>query len=121
MKRNAINALLFLNLKISIKKRASQIKKHTQLKKEKRVDILKLRQSGHQIKEISVKLNRAKSTISRETTRNKYSDTIVYLVNKAHFLAINSRHVQPLKIDKILNQKKLFQKSEKVFTRCNCS
>ena len=42
------------------------MKKYTQLKEEDRVEIFKLRQSGHKIKKIAAKLNRAKSTISRD-------------------------------------------------------
>jgi IS30 family transposase len=63
------------------------MKKYTQLKEEERVEIFKLRQSGHKIKEILAKLNRAKSTRSRELTKNKYSNTIGYLPDKAHFMA----------------------------------
>jgi IS30 family transposase len=63
------------------------MKKYTQLKKEERVEIFKLGQSGNKIKEIAAKLNRAKSTMSRELRRNKYSDTIGYLPDKAHFMA----------------------------------
>ena len=57
------------------------------LKKEEPVKIFRLTQNGHKIKEISAKLNRAKSTISRELTKNKYSNTIRYLPDKAHFMA----------------------------------
>ncbi len=43
------------------------MKKYTQLKEEERVEIFKLRQSRHKIKKIAGKLNRAKSTISRDS------------------------------------------------------
>ena len=90
------------------------MKKYTQLKEEERVEIFKLRQSGHKIKKIAAKLNRAKSTISRELARNKYSDIIAYLPDKAHIMAKKRRHVQPLKIDKIPKLKKyILKKLEK--------
>ena len=69
------------------------MKKYTQLKEEERVEIFKLRQNGHKIKKIAAKLNRAKSTISRELARNKYSDIIAYLPDKAHIMAKKRRHV----------------------------
>jgi IS30 family transposase len=78
------------------------MKKYTELKEEERVEIFKLRQSGHKIKKIAGKLNRAKSTISRELARNKYSDIIAYLPDIAHFIAKKRRHVQPYQFKKAL-------------------
>ncbi len=81
-----------------------------------------MRQNGHKIKKIAAKLNRAKSTKSRKLTRNKYSDMISYLPDKAHIMAKKRRHVQPLKIDRIPKLKKyILKKLEKMVTRCNCS
>lgn len=81
------------------------MKNYTQLTAEERVKIFELRQLGHGIRSIAIKLDRDKGTISRELARNGYSDSIEYLPDKAHAMAKDRKHILQLKIDQFIELK----------------
>ena len=69
MKCNEFDVILFLR-KNCIQKRTLYMKKYTQLREEKRVQIFKLKQNKCGIRIISKELNSDKGAISRELNRN---------------------------------------------------
>lgn len=76
------------------------MKVYTQLKLEERENIFKLRQSGAGIKRIAKVINRDKSTISRELKRNRHTDSIEYLPDKADNMAKQRKYTLKSKIDR---------------------
>lgn len=76
------------------------MKVYTQLNLEEREKIFKLRQNGVGIKSIARIINRDKSTISRELKRNRYTDSIVYLPDKANNMAKERKYTLKPKIDR---------------------
>lgn len=82
------------------------MKVYTQLKLEERENIFKLRQNGAGIKLIAKIVNRDKSTISRELKRNKYTDSIEYLPDKANNMAKQRKYTLQQKIDRFPDLKK---------------
>jgi IS30 family transposase len=93
------------------------MKNYTQLREEERVKIFELRQLGHGVRSIARQLNRDKGTVSREFTRNGYSDSIEYLPDKAHVMVKNRKHILQRKIDQFTELKNyVFSKLQEMWS-----
>lgn len=93
------------------------MKNYTQLREEERVKIFELRQLGHGVRSIARQLNRDKGTVSREFSRNGYSDSIEYLPDKAHAMAKNRKHILQRKIDQFTELKNyVFSKLQEMWS-----
>lgn len=83
------------------------MKKYTHLSLKEREEIFEMRRNKLTVRLISEKLNRDKSTIAREVKRNKYSDSISYLPDRAHNMARKRKYKYELKINRFPEIKQL--------------
>ncbi len=72
---------------------------YSHLSLEERLKVYQYKQEKCGVREIARRINRDKSTISRELSRNKYSDAIDYLPDIAQQKAEERKYILEFKID----------------------